>query len=317
MKGFRAAVAALALMGSSAAHATEGLEWKWEVGAERTFLFQAQVRLAEMLYFPAPLNQDLRVVEFYLAAVSDCRAEAAAGKKAWELRCTFEDVQLTAAPPEADAGKGLIEILDAYDQMLLAAEAQLVFGRDGRVRNFDLEGVDASIRRQRVMQEVLRLVLLRAFAGLDLQLPKHGDDGGKSWRQSETFAMQLPKSMGTMGGIQLDSSVTATDGAVVTIDTVGKGTVSSGESIGAPGEERPRNFFDLEMRSRATFDTAQGVLLSRDYVVSGEPTASSVLATGVAGTAYVQAIHVELIPPNAKVKPLEANAETTPGTSGI
>ncbi len=317
MSWFRAAVAALALSASSFAHATDGLEWKWDVGTERKYLVQAQVRLSEMIYFTAPLNQDLRVVEFYVALFTTCRSEAAAGKKAFELRCKIDDVQLTAAPPEVDSNRDLVQTLDEYDKMLLDAEIQMVFGADGRIRNFDLEGIDASIRRQREMQETLRLVLLRAYAGLELELPKKGDDGSTQWRQTESFAMQLPKSVGTMGGVRLDHAVAGTEGTVVTIDTAGKGTISSGETIGAPGQERPRNFYDMDMRSRATFDTAQGTLVSRDYLVSGMPTASSAIATGVEGTPYVQAVHVELIPPNAKVKPLDPNAETKPGESGI
>lgn len=299
------------------AHATEGISWDWRDGTQRRYLVQAQVRLPEMIPVKSLNNTDLRVVEYYLAVVTRCTSSDAT-KKTWELLCTFEDAQLDAAPPSADANRGLKELLDEWDQILLGTTAQIVFSHDGRIRNVSLEGVEDRLRRFREIEETLRLMLLRGMAGLELQTPKGGDDRGRPWQQKDSLAVALPKSMGSFGSVRLLHAVgEGTEGSVITIDTTGEALVSSGETVGAPGAERMRNVFDMELRGRSRFDTAAGTLVSRDYLVTGEPTASSALATGVAGTLYVQAVHLELIPSGAKVAPLGENRETVPGENGI
>ncbi len=311
----------LGLLGSGlatpSAHATEGIEWRWEDNTERRYLIQAQVRLPEMIPVKSLANTDLRMVEYYLAAVIRCTSSDAT-RKTWELMCGFDDVQLDAAPPSADANRGMKELLDEWDELLLGATAQIIYSHDGRIRNVSLEGMDTRLRRFREIQETLRLVLLRGLAGIELQTPRSGDDRGRPWQQKESLAMALPKSMGSFGAIRLLHAIgEGGEGPVIVIDTTGKASVSSGETIGAPGEERMRNVFDMELRGRSRFDTEAGSLISRDYLVTGEPTASSALATGVSGTLYLQAVHLELIPSNARVTPLGENRETVPGQNGI
>ncbi|HHO51070.1 MAG TPA: hypothetical protein ENK18_09425 [Deltaproteobacteria bacterium] len=299
------------------ARATTGIGWRWGDNVERRYLLQAQVRLPEMIPVKSLTNTDLRVVEYYLAVVTRCTSSVAS-KKTWELLCTFEDVQFDAAPPRADANRGLKELLDEWDQLLLGTTAQIVFSRDGLIRNVSLEGVNTRIRRFREIEETLRLLLLRDLAGLELQTPKSGDDRGRPWQQKDSLAVDLPKSMGSFGSVRLLHTVgEEREGSVVVIDTTGEALVSSGETVGAPGGERMRNVFDMEVRGRSRFDLEAGTLVSRDYIVTGEPTASSALATGVAGTLYVQAVHVELIPREAEVTPLGENHETVPGENGI
>ncbi len=299
------------------ARATEGLEWKWAADQERRYLMQANVRLPEYFFVQSPLNKNLRLVEFYVAAVTRCKNGPKAGKRTVELRCTFEDVQYKAAPPQSDAGRGLVELLDQWDELLSQATAQVVFSRDGQVKNISLEGVDTRIRRFREIEETIRLTVVRMFAGLDLELPRKGDDKDESWTQREALALALVTKSGSFGVSRLVLEVKAKKGPVAIIRREGEGTISSGETVGTSGRERPRNTFNMQLQGEAQFDTEKGELVSHDYAVSGEPTPSSTLATGTAGTLYVQAVHVELIPEGAKVAPLGPNEETVPGKNGI
>ena len=317
MRASTLACTLLACLLPSLASATEGLAWQWNEGQERRFLLQGNIRFAEFFFVQSKDNRDLRVVELYVAAFTTCKAVATA-RKFTSLACSIDDVELRGAPPAQDANRGLVDTLNEWDALYRKAVVQLDLGNDGRIRTLDLEGIDGRIDRYRAIQEQMRLVMVRLFSGLELQLPKKGNDKEESWTQRESTTLQLPSPVGSFGGVRIEHEVTGVQESVVTVTRIGKGSIVSGETIGAPGSgERPRNQFAAQLQGTARFDVASGTLVEQNLLASAEPTASSALATGVAGTLYVQALHSEVIPAGAKVEPLEANAETVPGKNGI
>jgi hypothetical protein len=173
-------------------------------------------------------------------------------------------------------------------------------GTNGRVRTIDLEGVDKT-RNQRFSQiaETMRLLMVRAFAPLDLELPRKGDDKGKgTWRSDTMLATRLPVEAGTMGQVPVSHAITATDGSVIAFSSKGKGVIASGEMRVVNNVEVPAVTLDLSYEGVARFDTATGRLLERDYLVDGRETASSLTADGTAGTIYVQSARLLLLGPD-------------------
>ncbi len=292
-----------------AAHAVTGLAWQWQEGVQHRYLLQVQVRLSELMWFKATLNREVRVVEFRANVITNCRCNGALGKKAWRVNCKIEDIALQAAPVVQEAGL-LQAVLDEMATNYRGATAQLQFMTDGRLRNIDLEGVDKRNRRIAEIHETMRLILVRALAPLDLQLPKKGDDGERGfWKQSNVLAMAFPSNQGTMGSSSVEHRIVKQEGDILTLNTEGRGTLGTGETIIVANQERPKNLYDMSISGSAEFDRGRGVLLRRDYMVQGMPTASSLMAEGAQGIPYVQAAHVELIAPGQPLPELGATKE--------
>lgn len=287
--------------------ATEGLEWKLQ-DTEVRYLLQAQVRLSEILWFRSESNENARVAEFRVDVLTSCKPTLAL-KKGWELRCDLEAVGLQAAPLPQDAGK-MDPIAKEMASNLTGAWVQVDFHSNGVVKNLHLEGIDSENRRISEINEVLRLVLLRAFGGLDLQLPKNGDDRGKGvWKQKTSLSMAFMSAQGTMGSSTTQHQLTSEDGAEVEITSTGKGTLGSGEMIVINGQERPRNLYDVVFEGVARFDTARGLMVSREYIVDAEPTASALLAEGTEGVHFVQGVRVQLIEPGRDAPSVRESGE--------
>lgn len=306
------------LLQPALAEATEGIVWKWEPGQERRYLLKSQVRFAELFQARSNFNQNLRLTELETILLIRCSPTDLLTKRQVELRCAFEDVQFKGAPPAPDANRGMVKVLDGWEESLREASLMVVMGLDGRIRSMDFDGYEARQNRIRDVRERLRLLLVRTVAGLELQLPRKGDDHQKSWKQKETLIYQLPSMVGSFGTARLRSMVVNTEGSVVTINREGNGSIRSGETVGdaAQGQDRPRNTFVAEMRGTATFDTATGELLTHDYAAQAEPTASSILAQGIAATLYLQAVSVKKVDADREIT-LGPNMETVPGENGI
>jgi hypothetical protein len=174
--------------------------------------------------------------------------------------------------------EGLLQpIVEGLDEILTGAVVQLVVRPDGRVVNLDLENVSRRNNRVGVINENLRLVLFRAFAGLDLQLPESGEGG--NWPQYGAWLMAAPSTNGSAGTSEIVHSVVDRGPGGVTILSGGRGLIVPG------GGE---NLYEARMWGKAVFDPRTGRLLDRTWTVVGGPTASSFIAFGAAGYPYVQ-----------------------------
>lgn len=306
------------MVGPAVAQATEGIRWQWEPDQERRYLIRSNVRFAELFPARSRLNMNLRLAELETISVLRCSPTDLLNKRIVELSCTFDDVQFKGAPPERDAQRDLVKVLDEWDAALADVTLKIVMGLDGKVKTLDLDGYDTRLNRFREIKERLRLLLARSIAGLDLQLPKKGDDKGRMWTQKDSDIFALPSLVGSFGTARLDCNVAATDGSVVTIDREGGGSIRSGEMVGdaAEGQDRPRNTFSADMKGTATFDIETGELLTHDYAAKAEPTASSALATGVAAPFYIQVVSLKRVPNDREIT-LGPNLETVPGENGI
>jgi len=309
----RSATALAVLLTSTAAHATTGLEWKWEQDQVRRYKIAAQVMLPEPIVFLAQKNKEKRIVEVQVDLDAECKAASPEGKKAWELHCTVSDWAMSAAPVSSDAGD-VVPILDEMEHAVTGNYLQVSLTNNGKVRSVSLEGVESERnQRYREIEETLRLILQRTLAGLDLEMPKNGDDKDRAWGLRTSLAMNLPSLHGTVGSVDLSSEVSATDGDVVTIQTVGRATLGSGETVAVNSSEQIANLFEMTMRSVTEFDVAAGHMVSREYLVDGAPTASSISTEAGGGVTYIQAVKVKLIPEGKPPIRFGENEEMRPG----
>ncbi|MFT4628443.1 MAG: hypothetical protein ACI8PZ_007138 [Myxococcota bacterium] len=299
LRGAVLAVLGATLAWSPLATAAEGLQWGWSAGESHRYFISADVQTPYLLPFNAQTNSNLRVAKFVILLNTNCIHVKDFGKKAFEIECSIDDVRIVARTTVSDSDRGLVEILDEIDDGYLESRLQVVMGRDGYVRSVSLDGVNDRLRRMREMEETMRLMVVRAFAGVDLGLPPKGNDGGTVWASKKALVLQLPSKFGSFGTSTIDNRVTEVKGSLVTIETVGRGTIASGESavISTPegaAVDRPRDTFDIVVEGVAVFDTQAGVLVERVVTASGTATASSQTAVAGEGVPYLQLIKVQL-----------------------
>ncbi len=300
------------LVGAPAA--ASGLEWNWDDGVKRQYLIRSQVLLPQFMQFNKELNRDARVTEFLVSLVTTCEATTALGKTKYELRCDVDDFSITGSPAPSDAGK-LLKIFNEMDQKLVdGGWVQIVFAKDGRIIDYDLEGVDKRNSRNRHIQENMRLVLGRLFAAMDLQLPPGGKEIAQPWEQkSSPLAMHFPSEYGTFGSAQVTHQITKREAGVV-IATSGRGALGPAEfiSVRTGGADRIKNQYDLEYQGITVFDDVTGTMTEHEYMVDGMPTPSSMAAEGGEGVSYVQMTRLELLAEGGPVPKLGDNEEVPP-----
>ena len=190
--------------------------------------------------------------------------------------CTLDDLAISAEGLPQEKGQ-LGPILAELDETLTGAAMQLQINRNGRIVNIDLEGVERLNRRSGIINENMRLILSRAFAGLDLALPRSSAD--RQWAEYDSWLMRTPSIDGSSGSSQVVHEVIERTGGFTTF-------LSAGRAIIVPGDGH--NKFDTRMTGQSTFDLRTGRISDRTWTVVGGPTASSWIAFGAEGYPYVQ-----------------------------
>jgi len=270
------------LSGVSAAHphhepvtVSETGIMSWDYTQPVRLGMHTDVVLPELMWFASGYNKEARVREFSLWLVADCAAGRATRRRV-EVSCELDDVgiQAMSLPQEV----GLLEpILGEIDARLTGVTVQLQMRADGSLKNVDIDGLDRRNRRFGRINENLRLVLTRAFAGLDLPLPERNADTG--WVQSRSWLLSAPAAVGTAGIAQLAHKVVAREGSRVFVASAGRGLVVPREGA---------NKYDMRLESQATLDTESGTLVERTWRMAGGPTPSSSIAQGFEGYPYLQ-----------------------------
>ncbi len=283
------------------AAAATGVEWRWPDDEVRRYRIAADVALTQPLLFSADYNKDVRVFDFAVALDTKCQPTRALSK-GWEIACDITEVQFNVHAAANDVPIGM-EVLAEWDQKLVDdAMVTFVLTTDGRVRDFDLEGLNERNTRIRMVKETMRLVLLRGFAAFDLNLPKNGE-GAKPWKQKTQLILHLPVIDGMTGAARLQSEVSAEDGSKLTIDTVGSGTVMMQEVLA----RKTPDSYDAVVRSRSVFDTSTGNLLERSYLVESNLTPGSGSAVGSQQVPYIQAVQLTYVSDGMPMDMLGAN----------
>ena len=201
---------------------------------------------------PARANQEARVTELRVALRADC---AGAGP----VTCSLHGVTLEGEPYNERADK-LAAVLDEAATDLSAATVTLEFDH-GRLAGLKLDGVPRPDRRQSRRAELLRQVLLRAFAGFDLQAGE-----GAEWTQTSSALLDYPDPSGTVHTGQL----------VQTRDEAGVFTRGEASLRPTPNDDvfAADSWFTGVVEATATF--AGDRLTSRTWKVTMDPTPSGI-----------------------------------------
>lgn len=250
------------------------LAWDWS--RSHRYYIETHVALPTWVWLGTPFNRQARTTGFELRLVTTCGDAEVERSKVAEVNCPIEDVSLSARglPQE----EGLLQpILEELDAALTGSVVQLQIHADGRLVNVDLEdALDRRNRRSGRINETLRLVVSRAFAGLDLVVPEGDED---TWVQYRSWLMRAPSSAGSSGGLELVNRKIDQTGAYVLVQSAGRGLI-------VPNSEIDR--YDARMTSETWFDVATGRMTDRTWTVIAGPTASSFIAQGAAGYPYTQ-----------------------------
>jgi hypothetical protein len=261
---------------ATAADAQQDSEITWDWTRSQRFYLESQVRLPLLVWLATPYNRQARATAFEIRLVTTCGPGEPVGRSSFEVLCTLDEVGLLASGLTQEEGL-LDPIVRELDEILTEASVQLVVRPNGRILNIDLEDVERRNARVGAINENLRLVVSRAFAGLDLLLPESARSG--PWPQYGALLMRAPSADGSAGMSEIVHAIVASDVGGITVVSGGRGLVSPGEGS---------NQYDTRMEGRAVFDPRSGRLLDRSWTVVGGPTPSSSIAFGAAGYPYVQ-----------------------------
>lgn len=256
----------------------------WTAGEPQRFAIQARVSLPLFMRLDTGFNREARMVGYDLRLLTTCTASPGpepcenCGRGPTpnqEVVCVLDDVAFSATGMVQDQGR-LQPIVTQIDDHLTGAVVQLQVRRDGRLANIDLEGLD---RRNAVVGafiENLRLIVSRGFAGLDITPPPEVD---RSWVQYDSWLMRLPVASGSIGGSEIVHRVSSESDSMTIVESGGRALIVPANS---------NNQYDSRMYGMTALDRANDRILERTWTVVGVPTASSSIAFGTAGYAYMQ-----------------------------
>jgi hypothetical protein len=261
----------IALAAATTDHLDDSLAWRWE--EPHRYYLETKVQLPSLMWFAKRFNEQARVAAFEVRLVTSCAPGERVGR-VMEVYCRLDDVGIRASGTVQEEGL-LQPILEEMDERLTGARVQLQVRPDGRLVNIDLEDLDRRNRRIGQVNENIRLVVSRAFAGFDLPLPRVSTD--PQWVQRSAWLMRAPATQGSIGVSDLVHAQHG--GALVEIISGGRGLIVPADS---------GNQYDARFEGRASFDRRRGELLDREWTVVGAPTPSSTLAEGTEGYPYIQ-----------------------------
>jgi hypothetical protein len=198
-------------------------------------------------------------------------------------------------------------ILSEYVDMLQEATIVVDYTPTGRIKLVDVEGIPRESEREKLIQEYLRLLLQRAFAALEIELPKNGTVPAGPWRQKgNPLSMRLPTRYGTAGGVRLHHEVVGREGDLLVLNSVGRGTVHPGSALES-GADRGVN---MSVTGTALFDPKRGLLVRNEVHTQGALTTSASMASS--GFYLSQVVLVELLEEWEEETPVQETPEEPP-----
>ncbi len=255
------------------AQASEILAYSWPLDQELHYRIQAYINAPRALHFWASQNLDARVIELTMAMEVNCQAQEPS-RRSQEWECTVRRVELGGLAFEGEQ-EDLNTIFMEYASLLRESLIQVQFTRQGRIKLVDLENIPKDTEREKLMHEYLRLLIQRAFAALELELPRGGESDAGAWRQrGSPMTMRLPTRYGTAGGIHLEHEVVGTQDGLVEIHSLGRGIVTPGSALESGSDQA----VNLNVTGTALFNVEDGVLQRYEVQTIGALTTSSSLA---------------------------------------
>lgn len=214
-------------------------------------------------------NLDARAATHELVVEMSCSGQPAG--KGWRVDCKLDEVLMGGVAYASDQAE-LEKIQAEYVEMLKGATVQLQIAKDGRISGLDLEGAERVDERMAIILEHQRLLLRRAFAPLDLGLPKKGERDSEWKQKGVPLLFELMSAYGTAGGSKLVHTLEGSEGGVSTITSFGRANVASGIDL----EVGAGQIVNMIGSGTARWDDEAQQILWREVSVTGELTAESV-----------------------------------------
>ena len=172
------------------------------------WLLQTQIGTPWPVVLLSELTREVQVVAIDVRMVTRCEVSASLGPRIKEVVCGVEAASVVAAPWRP-VPSSYAEVVDETARRLRAARVVLQVHANGRVLNVGLLGETQTNRRVNVLNENLRQLVARAFAGLDLQRPTSMPLGTVwSERQSQIFGLPSFRYV-ALGGVVGGANATA------------------------------------------------------------------------------------------------------------
>lgn len=246
------------------------LAWGWKNGEKVRYRLETVINMPYGTWFLATNNLEARANESTQVIETTCVAQGEF-ETGWDLRCQLDKVRFSGMATPGDEQK-LARIFKEYNEQLNGKSVEFELSSTGRIRAFKLKGVDQNYSRSSFVFEQVRLLLLRSFGLLELELPRKGTAKGDAWKQGGTpVLLTLRSSEGTAGGMNLRHSVKERSVSALVIESDGRATVSPGGAVEAAGSM----LIGLRLSGTADFDIARRLLLRREYIAIAEKTVSS------------------------------------------
>lgn len=272
------------------------LQWSWPEGKVRTWYLETLVMVPSPWFLGVWGQQDYgRTSKVRVQVVLQCAA-VDANPSTWELSCEVPDAALVAATVGNEDPAYIEGVATHFGAALEQSEIQLVLGRDGTVRNVDVEGISKADPIQAAGQEWVRQLVRRAVSGLDATAPPTGEP---SWVQRDHPWADSPYGGSAPGTLRLLNEV-QTEAGQNTVRTVGRGALTM-PVVGntAPDALAPGGgTWNMRVSSIGRFDEAEGAWAERSWGLLAEPGPNVGVITG---QPYVMGGYLRLIAPEDEV----------------
>jgi len=252
-----------------------------------------------VLPFRLPLNMELnkgfQTYAVQMETVFLCAKSWKLGPKSWEVDCTIEDFAIRSLVREKKPSQQLIDnsrqVLAEIDERLTGARIQLQVTDDGRVTNFDLEGLSKDNRRLAEIHEVQRQLMRQVLVGFHLKLRKDRMLQEGKWHEYNSELMSIP----------VPPELTASAGSSLLVHHLNhyQGHVLV-QSIGEAGlfvdyGGRREVTYSARLDGVAIFDPSEGYMIERVWTLNGSPSASAQFGQGYWHTGKIAKLEKETV----------------------
>lgn len=263
------------------------------------WLVKTEVVLPFALRFYALNNSEFDSTAFQVRTVIACDKDWKLSNKRWEVSCKIEDFAMRAAvQTRRDNGKigdedRVEEVLSQIDDKLTGASLQLQVREDGRVVDYDLEGIPKARDRDLTMANTLGQVMRRVIVGFDMRLRKWNTMGEGEWVEYSSQLMTLPTldNTASQGNSVVIHRLRKIDGHL-TVETRGRGLLA------IPFGDQPATY-DGRLASVAVYSYDDGYMTERVWAMYAKATAQNYLAEG-GNSQYWHAGRIRQLDPSEK-----------------
>jgi hypothetical protein len=237
--------------------------------SDTRWFIETEVRLPTWAFWAANLNYEMRVAAYQVRSVLACEKDWKLARRRYEVMCRIEDIGIQAVTLERNF-KHAQSILDEMAGKLRGAAVQLQVRDNGRVTNIGLEDMpEPRNRRERQIEESLRMVLSRLVIGFDMKLRRTNFLESGQWVENRSSLLSMPSVTLTPSSGLVVHQLNGFDGHIV-VQTKGEGQILGDENVS----------YIVQLNGVSIYDEREGFMTERVWSLVGERTAESYMTFG-------------------------------------